>query len=62
MPYASVVLDIPTRALDGAFDYAVPAALAGARVGYLAADPAIVAAVRAGDSAAAARVLAAVRA
>ena len=28
MPYASVVLDIPTRALDGAFDYAVPAALA----------------------------------
>ena len=27
MPYASVVLDIPTRALDGAFDYAVPAAL-----------------------------------
>ena len=24
MRYASVVLDIPTRALDGAFDYAVP--------------------------------------
>ena len=34
MPYASVVLDIPTRALDGAFDYAVPAALAaGVAVG-----------------------------
>ena len=28
MPYASVVLDIPSRALDGAFDYAVPEALA----------------------------------
>ena len=25
--FASVVLDIPTRALDAAFDYAVPAAL-----------------------------------
>lgn len=29
MPYASVVLDVPTRALDGAFDYTVPDALAG---------------------------------
>ncbi|MDO4428580.1 MAG: primosomal protein N' [Atopobiaceae bacterium] len=28
MPYASVVLDIPTRALDAAFDYAVPPELA----------------------------------
>ena len=28
MPYASVVLDIPTRALGTAFDYAVPPALA----------------------------------
>ncbi|MBE5023981.1 primosomal protein N' [Olsenella sp. DSM 107455] len=28
MPYASVVLDIPTRALDAAFDYAVPSELA----------------------------------
>ncbi len=27
MTFASVVLDIPTRALDAAFDYAVPAAL-----------------------------------
>ena len=32
MPYASVVLDIPTRALDGAFDYAVPAELAAEAV------------------------------
>ena len=29
MPYASVVLDIPTRALDGAFDYEIPPELAG---------------------------------
>lgn len=28
MPFASVVLDIPTRALDAAFDYAVPPELA----------------------------------
>ncbi len=28
MTYASVVLDIPTRAIDGAFDYALPAELA----------------------------------
>ena len=34
MPYASVVPDIPTRALDGAFDYLVPNELAQAcRVG-----------------------------
>lgn len=32
MRYASVVLDIPTRALDGAFDYAVPDELADAAV------------------------------
>ena len=29
MTYVSVVLDVPTRALDGAFDYALPSALAG---------------------------------
>ena len=29
MPYASVVLDIPTRALDGALDYEIPPELAG---------------------------------
>ena len=29
MTYAGVVLDIPTRALDGAFDYQVPDSLAG---------------------------------
>ena len=28
MPYASVVLDIPTRALDRAYDYRVPPQLA----------------------------------
>ncbi len=34
MPYASVVLDIPTRHLEGAFSYAVPPELAGeARTG-----------------------------
>lgn len=32
MPYASVVLDIPTRALDAAFDYAVPPELAAEAV------------------------------
>ncbi len=32
MPYASVVLDIPTRALDAAFDYAVPPELASEAV------------------------------
>ena len=30
MPYASVVLDIPTRQLDGAFTYAVPPELVAA--------------------------------
>ena len=29
MPFASVVLDIPTRALDAAYDYRVPPELAG---------------------------------
>ena len=33
MPYASVVLDIPTRALDGAFDYEIPPELAGDAAG-----------------------------
>lgn len=33
MPYASVVLDIPTRALDGAFDYEIPPELAGDTAG-----------------------------
>ena len=33
MPYASVVLDIPTRALDGAFDYEIPPKLAGDAAG-----------------------------
>ena len=34
MPYASGVLDIPTRPLEGAFSYAVPPELAGeARTG-----------------------------
>ena len=32
MRYASVVLDIPTRALDAAFDYAIPPALEGEAV------------------------------
>ena len=33
MPYASVVLDIPTRALDGAFDYEIPPELVGDAAG-----------------------------
>ena len=33
MPYASVVLDIPTRALDCAFDYEIPPELAGDAAG-----------------------------
>ena len=33
MPYASVVLDIPTRALDGAFDYEISPELAGDAAG-----------------------------
>lgn len=33
MPYASVVLDIPTRALDGVFDYEIPPELAGDAAG-----------------------------
>ena len=35
MPYASVVLDIPTRALDGAFDYEIPPELAGDAAGVV---------------------------